>query len=124
MVSRVPVDELKLLQLEYLLDIQEKIEQVRQHARALERKNSFRTSFPVLLYLAHQMKGSGGSLGFDEISRIAAMMSSSLNRYLDDSTPRPKGAELASDVLRLAGELGSAAESAEQSLRGGVTARR
>jgi HPt (histidine-containing phosphotransfer) domain-containing protein len=94
-------DELLELRHDYLRDVQEKITVIKQHASALSRKKQFKTSFPVLLFLSHQLKGSGGSLGFPEISNVAREMSRILNDYLETEEKRPTPAELGQSIEAL-----------------------
>ncbi len=97
-------DELHELQAEYLDDLAAKLKMMREHAEALAVRGRFRTSFPVLLFLTHQIKGSGGSLGFPQVSEIAKRMSADLNSFLEADDP-PKPADLAESVTVLAAEL-------------------
>ena len=99
-----PKDELQQLQADYLDDLGEKLKLMSEHAEALATRARFRTSFPVLLFLTHQIKGSGGSLGFPHVSEIAKKMSSELNSFLEADDP-PKPAELARSVGSLNAEL-------------------
>ena len=97
-------EDLRQLQLDYLADVREKISVIRQHGRSLER--TFRQSFPALLFLAHQLKGSGGSLGFPRITELADRMKRELNLFLDDEVAqRPRPTDLAATLLSIADEL-------------------
>ena len=60
--------ELDELKREFLAEAQEKIEEIQA---TLNRESSVQ-SFDRLVYLAHQLKGSGGSYGFQRISTDAA----------------------------------------------------
>lgn len=94
-------DELRQLQLDYLSDVGEKIAIIRQHCRGLE--GSFRESFPALLFIAHQLKGSGGSLGFPRITELAEQMKRELNLFLDDEIAhRPRPRDVAATLLGIA----------------------
>ena len=97
-------EELRQLQLDYLADVREKIAIIRQHGRGLE--GTFKQSFPALLFLAHQLKGSGGSLGFPRITELADRMKRELNLFLDDEVAhRPRPQDLSATLLRIADEL-------------------
>jgi chemotaxis protein histidine kinase CheA len=110
-------EELRTLQLDYLLSARETVDLIRQHALTLASRNQFKTAFPVLLYLSHQLKGSGGTLGFPKISDIAGRLSGELNRFLDDAGPRPDPGELSGSMVALSDELDSSIAEAEQALR-------
>lgn len=99
-------DELIELRRDYLADVREKARLMREHGTALSRSRRFKSSFPVLLFLSHQLKGSGGSLGFPEISNLAKKLGEELNAYLEgDSYPRQSPGELAESVARVAEEM-------------------
>ena len=99
-------DDLRRLRNEYLADVRETVELIRQHGHGLATRGSFKQSFPVLLFLAHQLKGSGGSLGFPRITELALQMSRELNLFLDDEqTPRPTPQQLSEALLTVAQEL-------------------
>src|SRR5437763_510211 len=100
------MDELRELQRDYLTDVRETIELIRHHGRGLSSGGNFKTSFPVLLFLAHQLKGSGGSLGFPGITEAAKRMSNELNLFLDEEqAARPSPAQLASALTLISNEL-------------------
>lgn len=88
-------EELRELQISYLDSTAESIGVLRGHVESLPNSGQFKTSFPVLLYLAHQLKGSGGTLGFPAISDIADELASDLESFLDDTEARPDPQELA-----------------------------
>lgn len=100
--------ELRALRREYLADVEEQLRLIEAHAERLVIKKQFKTAFPVLLYMSHQLKGSGGSLGFPEVSEIAQRMSDQLNGFIDDTEPRPAPSELSVSILALATELKAA----------------
>lgn len=102
--------ELRELQQDYLEDVRQKVSLIRQHAEALRDRGRFKTSFPILLYIAHQLKGSGGSLGFPKITDAARNMTEKLNEFLDDASARPSPQELSDDVLKMASQLEKALE--------------
>jgi hypothetical protein len=101
----IPEDELTELRKDYLRDVQEKVLLIKQHAVALGRKKQFKTSFPVLLFLSHQLKGSGGSLGFPAITDVAREMSELLNGYLEVDEARQSPGDLSRSVEELASKL-------------------
>jgi hypothetical protein len=105
MTFEVPQDELRALQLDYLNSTRDTVQLMKQHGKSLSSRKQFKTAFPVLLYLSHQLKGSGGSLGFPEITDLAAKMSSELNLFLDDTTPRPAPGDLSRAVTALSEQL-------------------
>lgn len=108
--------ELRELQRDYLRDVREKLGLLRHHGAALEDRRRFKTSFPVLLFIAHQLKGSGGSLGFPEITDVARQMSDQLNGFLDDLRPRPSPTELSQNILAMAGVLDDTVTQSESAL--------
>ncbi len=110
-------DELRELRLEYLADVREKARLMKDHGAALGRTRQFKSAFPVLLFLSHQLKGSGGSLGFPRISELARSMSEELNRYLEsESYPRRTPKELAEAVARVSEEMALLAEEEAKNL--------
>ncbi|HEY0591443.1 MAG TPA: hypothetical protein VGF40_06730, partial [Thermoanaerobaculia bacterium] len=98
-------EELQQIQRDYLADLDEQVGLVRMHARALGSRAKFKTSYPVLLYIAHQLKGSGGTIGFPEISAVGTRLSESLDTFLSDTEKRPSPGELSKRVSALADEL-------------------
>lgn len=109
--------ELRTLQLDYLVDVREKINVLKNHSDALASARNFKTSFPVLLYLSHQLKGSGGSLGFPEISDLAEKLNGELNGFLDGDEVRPTPVELSRTASILIARLENVVTEAEMSLR-------
>jgi HPt (histidine-containing phosphotransfer) domain-containing protein len=98
-------DSLRELQRDYLTDLQQVIDRMREHGRGL-REHRFAASFPELLFLAHQLKGSGGSLGFPAITSVARRISDQLNLFLDEQqAARPTAEELSRTLLALSSEL-------------------
>ena len=61
--------ELDELRREFLVEAQEKVGQMQT---ALDEGNGGREALEQLAYLAHQLKGSGGSYGYQTISTDAA----------------------------------------------------
>jgi HPt (histidine-containing phosphotransfer) domain-containing protein len=97
--------ELRALQLDYLSSCRESLVQLRRHAKGLANSEQFKSSFPILLYISHQLKGSGGTLGFPRLSELAAAISAELNLFLGEGEVRPQPAELSEAIVRLAGEI-------------------
>jgi len=108
-------DELRELQREYLTDVRHKLSLIREHGRGLNA--DFKESFPRLLFLAHQLKGSGGSFGFPRITELAQRMSRELSQFLDDEVAsRPTPDDLASKLDTISAELESEVASAQRSV--------
>jgi HPt (histidine-containing phosphotransfer) domain-containing protein len=97
--------ELHQIQRDYLKDLDEQVGLVKMHARALGSRAKFKTSYPVLLYIAHQLKGSGGTIGFPEISAAGRRLSETLDTFLSDTEKRPSPGELSKRVSAIAEEL-------------------
>ncbi|HVT02945.1 MAG TPA: Hpt domain-containing protein [Thermoanaerobaculia bacterium] len=117
-MTEVSQEDLHALQVDYLNDAREKLRLLREHAESLGIRKRFKTSFPILLYLSHQLKGSGGSLGFPAISEVAAKLSTALNEYLEEEAePRPDPQHLSLTLMRLASDLEHILGEAEKSLR-------
>jgi chemotaxis protein histidine kinase CheA len=109
-------DDLQTLQRDYLESVHETAIRVRQHSLGLG--SQFKDSFPELLFVAHQLKGSGGSLGFPRITELARRMSDELNLFLDDTrVHRPSPEELSEMLIVLSHELERAVSAAQQSLQ-------
>jgi len=106
-------DDLRDLQRDYLLDLRRVIDRLREHGRGLGDHAQFKDAFPEVLFIAHQLKGSGGSLGFPAISDVALRIRQELTSFLDQqSATRPTPEELSQHVLALSGELERAVDSA------------
>ena len=104
--------ELGEIQNEYLAHVDTAVQSIRQHAHGLA-GGSFKDSFPKLLFETHQLKGSGGSLGFPRISEIADRMRQELNLFLDDErVDRPTPEELSRKIVALTDELAREVHSA------------
>lgn len=116
MQMEIADQEMRELQRDYLVDVREKLSLIRQHGESLSSANRFKSSFPVLLYLAHQLKGSGGSLGFPRITDVARTITTRLNEFLDESARRPTPAELSHTVLLLANDLEGAVSESEKTI--------
>jgi chemotaxis protein histidine kinase CheA len=105
--------ELADLQRDYLADVATTIKEIREHGRLLGERGAFKNAFPKLLFLAHQLKGSGGSLGFPRISDVAHSMHHELNLFLDDErVDRPTPEELSRKIVALSDELAREVHSA------------
>jgi HPt (histidine-containing phosphotransfer) domain-containing protein len=100
------MDDLRELQLDYLSDLRPTMDQIREHSERLATQTGFGTAFPSLLFLAHQLKGSGGSLGFPRISELAGRMREELNLFLDKEQAQPPTMrELSQRLLALSSDL-------------------
>lgn len=117
-MSTPSTEELRDLQQAYLQSTRETIDVLRHHVESLPRKDQFKTSFPVLLYLAHQLKGSGGTLGFNRISDEATALARELERFLDDGSARPAPEELSTEASGILDRLQEAVQEGEQMLNG------
>jgi chemotaxis protein histidine kinase CheA len=104
--------EITELRLEYLAELRERLEAMRGHAESLPLSSRFRASFPVLLYLSHQMKGTAGSMGFTEVSEIARDLSKALQDFLDDTNGDSRE-EISRRVVDLLAELEKKLDEAE-----------
>ena len=105
--------ELADLQRDYLADVETTIATLREQGHALGERGAFKDAFPKLLFLAHQLKGSGGSLGFPRISDVARSMHRELNLFLDDErAERPTPEELSRKIVALTDELAREVHSA------------
>jgi chemotaxis protein histidine kinase CheA len=114
-------DELRQLQRDYLADVQQTVARMREYGRDLGAHGSFKNSFPPLLFLAHQLKGSGGSLGFPRISDVARRIGDELNLFLDQKqVPRPTPEQLSEALLMLSSELEREVTTARQTLQRGT----
>lgn len=101
------------VQRDYLADVETTIETMREQGRALGERGAFKDAFPKLLFLAHQLKGSGGSVGFPRISEVAEEMRHELNLFLDDErAQRPTPEELSRKIVALTDELAREVHSA------------
>jgi HPt (histidine-containing phosphotransfer) domain-containing protein len=111
------MDDLRDLQLDYLADLGPTIDQIREHSERLSTQSGVKTAFPALLFLAHQLKGSGGSLGFPRISELAGRMREELNLFLDQEQVSPPTLPVLSQrMVALAEELQREVEAAARVL--------
>lgn len=117
MTADVSLEELRELQIDYLTDVRDKLPLLKSHAKHLGTPKRFKTSFPLLLFLSHQLKGSGASLGFPRISELARAMSEELNLFLDDEAEeRRTPKQLSANVIAIADELDRTVKSSEAEL--------
>ena len=108
----VPAELIDKLRQDYLQDCQEKIQLIQQQARALGTRAGFKTAFPILLYVTHQLKGSGGSYGFTAISEGAMRLHTRLSDHLEIGQVPADLSDLATEIGKLAEVLGAAVRSA------------
>jgi HPt (histidine-containing phosphotransfer) domain-containing protein len=107
------VDSLRDLQRDYLTDVRQIAGRIRQHGLSLGDQQQFAAAFPELLFLSHQLKGSGGSLGFPAITDVARKIQEELNLFLKEAqVSRPTPEQLSKKVLDLSTELERAVDSA------------
>lgn len=94
--------ELDQLKREFLTEAEEKV-------REMEAKfgDASPESQERLSYLAHQLKGSGGSYGFERISAEAAEVESAVERIADGEQDREVVRE---HIARLKSEIGRRSE--------------
>jgi chemotaxis protein histidine kinase CheA len=112
---QVPEDALAELRAEYLRDCEEKLAVIRQQAKNLSSRNGFKTAFPILLFITHQLKGSGGSLGFASISEKAKALHTRLSECLEIGQPQADLQELAKEMAARADDLEAAIRSSKVS---------
>ncbi|HKB80437.1 MAG TPA: Hpt domain-containing protein [Thermoanaerobaculia bacterium] len=99
-------EEIERLQREYLSEIRRRIGEVRANAQRLRLDQQFKNAFPSLLFAAHQLKGSGGALGFPRISNVGQQMTETLTLFLDETgASRPTPAQLSDSLLELSRQL-------------------
>lgn len=98
--------DLQQLQLDYLTHVRETIERLRAEAERLRGRDNFKTAFPSLLFLAHQLKGSATALGYPRISEVGRQIGDTLSLFLDETgAPRPTPAQLSDSVMALSNQL-------------------
>lgn len=100
--------ELDELKREFLREAQEKVRQIEQALRSQESRESLET----LAYLAHQLKGSGGSYGYQKISSEAAAIEKAVEENLSatdrrefQDTVQPHVKDLGAEIDRRYREL-------------------
>jgi len=91
--------ELDELRREFLAEAAEK---VREIETALES-----ASIDRVTYLAHQLKGSGGSYGFKQISSVAAELEKTAEKAGDEAKLRECAGSLRTEIEQRAKELGA-----------------
>lgn len=111
-------EELRELQRDYLRDVSGTVEIIRHHGESLAASGTFKTAFPALLFLAHQLKGSGGSFGYPRITELARQMSQQLNLFLESEelSQRPTPQQLSATLLAISAELEREVTTAQSAL--------
>jgi chemotaxis protein histidine kinase CheA len=119
MENAVPTyEELREIRADYLRDVREKLTLLRRQSEHLSEGTAFAESFPYMLYVSHQLKGSGAMFGFERIGSVAAEMSRTLSSFLSlDQAPRPSADDLTRSITQLVDQLDGAVADAEQQLR-------
>jgi len=111
-------DDLRDLQRDYLHDVRETAVRLRRQSLDLGSQERFKNTFPEILFVAHQLKGSGGSLGFPRITEVARRMSEELNLFFDQTeVMRPTPDELSETLIVLSHELEREVTAAQQRLQ-------
>lgn len=93
--------ELDALKREFLAEAHEKVEEMQsklsgeRNAQTLER----------LIYLAHQLKGSGGSYGFQRISTESADLEKAVEKLAHGDSPAGLEADIRQYVINLRVEI-------------------
>lgn len=93
--------ELDALKREFLAEAQEKIEEMEENLRG-ERSPA---SLERLVYLAHQLKGSGGSYGFQGISTEAAELEKIVEAWVKGTPSDAVESKVSSHVANLRTEV-------------------
>jgi len=93
--------ELDELKREFLAEAEEK---VREIEKAFSATRS-RESIDRMTYLAHQLKGSGGSYGFQRISTHAADLEQALEKATPESVTGDLATKIGTHVSDLRGEI-------------------
>jgi len=89
--------ELDELRREFLAEAAEKVREIETAVES--------ASMERVTYLAHQLKGSGGSYGFKRISSVAADLEKTAERTGDDAQLREFTASLRAEIEDRAREL-------------------
>ena len=92
--------ELEELKREFLAEAAEKVREI--ETRLGERSAESRER---LSYLAHQLKGSGGSYGFQRISSVAAELEKAIEGAAGDEALRRHAVSLRAEIDQRAQEL-------------------
>lgn len=93
--------ELDALKREFLAEAQEKLREIQS---ALDGQRTAQ-SLERLTYLAHQLKGSGGSYGFQRISTDAAELEKSAERMVSGEPANGLEEKLQQHVVNLRAEI-------------------
>ena len=94
--------ELDQLKREFLSEAEEK---VREMESALDQRDRDSASLSRLGYLAHQLKGSGGSYGYERISADAAEIEKTVESADEGSLDSGAEAKVKQHVARLRSEI-------------------
>jgi HPt (histidine-containing phosphotransfer) domain-containing protein len=104
--------ELDELRREFLAEAEEKLREIEERLADHSMESLERVS-----YLAHQLKGSGGSYGFQRISTDSAELESAIERLVKgeamDETIRQHAANLRSEIDRRSRELATPPRAAD-----------
>jgi len=92
--------ELDALKKEFLAEARDKVREIETHFDS-ERSPQ---DLERMTYLAHQLKGSGGSYGFERISTDAAELEKAIER-LTDGDGSPLEAKIQQHVVNLRAEI-------------------
>jgi histidine phosphotransfer protein HptB len=94
--------ELDELRREFLAEAAEKVREIEEAVES--------ATFDRVTYLAHQLKGSGGSYGFKRISSVAAELEKSAEKFSggDSAKLRECAGSLRDEIEQRARELGAA----------------
>ena len=93
--------ELDELKREFLTEAREKVEEMDSTFRAGRSPQALER----LIYLAHQLKGSGGSYGFQRISTNAAELEKIVERVVKGDSPSDADEQIRQHVTNLRGEI-------------------
>lgn len=93
--------ELDELKREFLAEAAEKVREI-QHALEGQRTQE---ALDRLMYLAHQLKGSGGSYGYARISTDAAELEKAFEKMAAESTTAVLEARVQQHVINLEAEV-------------------
>lgn len=96
--------EIEELRRDYLEELGRTVKTMREHAAHLKSAARVKTSYPLLLYLAHQVKGTAGTVGFPRLSEIARSLADDLEEFLDRDVPVSR-AELSRKAVAHVDEL-------------------
>jgi HPt (histidine-containing phosphotransfer) domain-containing protein len=109
--------ELLELRRDYLQSVHDTALRLRRRSLDLG-SDQFKVEFPELLFAAHQLKGSGASLGFPRITELAERMRDELNHFIDPAeAARPSREQLSEMMIVLSHELEREATAAQKTLQ-------